>query len=143
MNKQEFEQKEKEMQEKLNKAVDLSSMECMMTQVGYTVHMDNVLKKPFHVLCENNPDHGGISVAISGNKMQLWFAIATILHNDGEEEFYHNLAGVVSAEEIIQSAITCERMVIKPNSSEELKVYEELMKKNPEELENIKSQIEK
>lgn len=143
MNKQEFEKHVKEMQEKLNKAVDLMSMECMMHQLGYTVRMDDVIKKPFHVLCENNPDDEGICVGICGNKMQLYFAIATILHHDGEEEFYHNLSGVIAAEEVIQQGMKYDKTVIKPNSNEELKVYEELMRKNPEELENIKSQIEK
>lgn len=143
MNKQEFEKKVKGMQEKLNKAVDLMSTECMITQLGYTVRMDDVIKKPFHVLCENTPEDGGISVGISGNKMQLYFAIATILHHDGEEEFYHNLTGVIAAEEIIQQGLKYDKTVIKPNSNEELKVYEELMRKNPEELEKIKNQIEK
>lgn len=47
MNKQEFEKHVKEMQEKLNKAVDLMSMECMITQLGYTVRMDDVIKSLF------------------------------------------------------------------------------------------------
>lgn len=143
MNKQEFEQKQKEMQKKLNKAVDLNSIECMALQLGYTAHMDDVLKKPFHVLCENIPEQGGLSAGISGNKMQLYFAIATLLNHDGEEEFYHNLTGVIAAEQVIQSALICEKTVIKPNSTEELKVYEELMKKNPEEIDKIKDKINK
>jgi len=143
MNKQEFEKHVKEMQEKLNKAVDLMSMECMITQLEYTVRMDDVIKKPFHVLCENNPEDGGVSVGISGNKMQLYFAIATILHHDGEEEFYHNLSGVIAAKEVIQQGMKFDKTVIKPNSHEELKVYEELMRKNPEEIDKLKSQIEK
>ena len=143
MNQQEFKKNLEERQEKLNKAVDLLSMECMITQLGYTAHFDDVIKKPFHVLCENIPDQGGISVGISGNKMQLYFAIATLLHHDGKEKFYENLTGVIAAEEVIQNALKYEKTVIKPNSNEELKVYEELMKKNPEEIEKLKNEINK
>ena len=76
--------------------------------------------------------------------MQLYFAIATILNHDGKENFYHNLTGVISVEEIIQnSMIITKETTINPCSNEELKVYEELMRKNPEEIDKLKDEMKK
>ena len=143
MNQQEFKKKLEERQKKLNKAVDLLSSGCLMNQLMFKTCLDDVMKKPFHLLCENIPDKEGFTLGLSGNRLQLFYAIAVILSQDGEEKFYDYLTGVISAAEMINAGAISKTKVLEPNSAEELKVYEELMRKNPEEIDKIKDKMTK
>lgn len=139
---QQFKEKQEERQKKLNEAVDLSSLNYLQKTLIYTDHMDKVLENPCHLQFEIHPGNGS-SLAFSGNKAQLVFAVATILSQEEEADFYENLSSVVAVAMLLQEGYSTEKLSIRPESLEELKVYEELIKKSPEEFEKIKSQIDK
>jgi len=143
MNQKEFKKNLDEKQKKLNKAVDLLSSKCLVSQLMLKECLDDVMKKSFHLLCENNPDKGGFTLGFSGNRLQLFYAIAVLLTQDGEEKFYEYLSGVIAASEMINADAISKTQVLEPNSTEELKVYEELLRKNPEEIEKLKNEISK
>ena len=140
--REEFSKKMKERQEKLNKAVDLSSLKYLQNSLLYMKHMDKVLENPCHLQFEIHPGNGS-SLAFSGNNAQLIFAVATILLQEEKPDFYENLSSVVAVAMLLQEGYSTEKLSIRPESLEELKVYEELIKKSPEEFEKIKSQIDK
>ena len=140
--REEFSKKMQERQEKLNKAVDLSSLSYLQKSLLYMKNMDKVLDNPCHLQFEIHPGNGS-SLAFSGNNAQLLFAVATILSQEEKADFYENLASVVAVAMLLQEGYSTEKATIRPESLEELKVYEELIKKTPEEFEKIKSQIDK
>ena len=105
-------------------------------------HMDKVLENPCHLQFEIHPGNGS-SLAFSGNNAQLIFAVATILSQKEKMDFYENLSSVVAVAMLLQEGYSQEKTTIHPESLEELKVYEELIKKSPEEFDKIKSQIDK
>lgn len=140
--REEFTKKMKERQEKLNKAVDLSSLKYLQNSLLYMKHMDKVLENPCHLQFEIHPGNGS-SLAFSGNNAQLIFAVATILSQEEKADFYENLSSVVAVAMLLQEGYSTEKTSIHPESLEELKVYEELIKKTPEEYDKIKSQIDK
>lgn len=140
--REEFIKKTKERQEKLNKAVDLSSLKYLQKTLLYMDHMDKVLENPCHLQFEIHPGNGS-SLAFSGNNAQLIFAVATILSQEEKADFYENLSSVVAVAMLLQEGYSTEKTSIHPESLEELKVYEELIKKTPEEYDKIKSQIDK
>lgn len=139
---QRFKKKQEEKQKKLNKAVDLSSLNFFEKLLLYKTSMEKVLDNPCHLQFEIHPGNGS-SLAFSGNKAQMIFAVATILTQEEKMDFYENLSSVIAAAMILQEGCLEEKTIIRPESLEELKVYEEMIKKTPEEFEKIKSQIDK
>ena len=139
---QQFKEKQEERQKKLNEAVDLSSLNYLQKSLLYMKHMDKVLENPCHLQFEIHPGNGS-SLAFSGNNAQLVFAVATILSQEEKADFYENLSSVVAVAMLFQEGYSTSKTTIRPESLEELKVYEELIKKSPEEFEKIKSQIDK
>jgi hypothetical protein len=104
--------------------------------------MEKVLENPCYLQFEIHPGNGS-SLAFSGNNAQLVFAVATILSQEEKADFYENLSSVVAVAMLLQEGYSTEKTTIRPETLEELKVYEELINKSPEEFEKIKSQIEK
>ncbi len=139
---QQFKKKQEEKQKKLNEAVDLSGFNFFEKLLLYRTHMEEVLDNPCHLQFEIHPGNGS-SLAFSGNNAQLIFAVATILTQEEKMDFYENLASVIAAAMLLQEGCSTARTTIRPESLEELKVYEEMIKKTPEEFEKIKSQIDK
>ena len=137
---EEFRNKRKEVQEKMEKAINGYSFDSLVDTIMIKTHIDEVVKEVTEITYSS--DDGAPCIAMRCSRIGLALAISQLMNYNND--FYGMLRLVCRMRELEEiGSIRIEGKGHLCESEEEFNVLKEMANKSPEELEKLKEELSK